>query len=136
MSLETAWYRGRTITGLQVGEPYPSTQVVFFFWWENYPDCGNYIPNKSSKNNSSWLIKSQRSRLIACKYSANNNSLLYLGCPSLTRNLPIFCLYKKVFMDIKLCTFCVLNFFHHLSSAKRYESFLEIAVCQSFHIIE
>ena len=38
MSLETAWYRGRTITGLQVGEPYPSTQVVFFSFDEkNYP---------------------------------------------------------------------------------------------------
>ena len=27
MVYETAWYRGRTPGGLQVGEPYPSTQV-------------------------------------------------------------------------------------------------------------
>ena len=27
MSKETAWYRGRTPKGLQIGEPYPSTQV-------------------------------------------------------------------------------------------------------------
>ena len=27
MSTETAWYRGRTPKGLQIGEPYPSTQV-------------------------------------------------------------------------------------------------------------
>ena len=35
MSLETAWYRGRTITGLQIGEPYPFTQVVFFYLKRN-----------------------------------------------------------------------------------------------------
>ena len=27
MSKETAWYRGRTPKGLQIGKPYPSTQV-------------------------------------------------------------------------------------------------------------
>lgn len=27
VSYETAWYRGRTLTGLQIGEPFPFLQV-------------------------------------------------------------------------------------------------------------
>ena len=62
MSLETAWYRGRTITGLQVGEPYPSTQVVFFFSFEekNYPAVEIIYRIKAEKNNISWLIKKSK----------------------------------------------------------------------------
>ena len=29
MSLETSWFRGNTPRGLQIGEPYPSTQVNY-----------------------------------------------------------------------------------------------------------